>query len=473
MRRAKIVCTIGPSSSERSIISQMITAGMDVARLNFSHGDYAEYESIIRIIREESQKIGKPVAILQDLQGIKIRIGEVENNQVSLKEGDNIEIFSGNQPSNSEKLFISYPSLIEDMNIGEDILIDDGLLKIRVIDKLSDRIIGKILEGGILRSKKGVNLPSTKTTIKSFTEKDKNDLIFGIKFGVDYVAISFVRNQDDILVIKKWAEEKKFNLPPLIAKIEKKEAIEDIHSILDVTDGIMVARGDLGVELAIEEVPIYQKKLIELANQKRKIVITATQMLESMREHTRPTRAEATDVANAVLDGTDALMLSAETATGKYPLEAIKTMDSIISFTEKQLSEKIVTFFKVSKYFPEAIASGAVQVAQDIGAKAIVVFSNSGFSAMLISKLRPSMPIIAFTPEEAVYRRLSLLWAVVPKIINKEIGIVDNNFLRETEIEIKKLNLAHDGDAIVFVASSPFMGNKNVIRLHKIGDPLY
>jgi pyruvate kinase (EC 2.7.1.40) len=334
MRRAKIVCTIGPSSSERSIISQMITAGMDVARLNFSHGDYAEYESIIRIIREESQKIGKPVAILQDLQGIKIRIGEVENNQVSLKEGDNIEIFSGNQPSNSEKLFISYPSLIEDMNIGEDILIDDGLLKIRVIDKLSDRIIGKILEGGILRSKKGVNLPSTKTTIKSFTEKDKNDLIFGIKFGVDYVAISFVRNQDDILVIKKWAEEKKFNLPPLIAKIEKKEAIEDIHSILDVTDGIMVARGDLGVELAIEEVPIYQKKLIELANQKRKIVITATQMLESMREHTRPTRAEATDVANAVLDGTDALMLSAETATGKYPLEAIKTMDSIISFTE-------------------------------------------------------------------------------------------------------------------------------------------
>jgi len=473
MRRAKIVCTIGPSSSERSIISQMITAGMDVARLNFSHGDYAEYESIIRIIREESQKIGKPVAILQDLQGIKIRIGEVENNQVSLKEGDNIEIFSGNQPSNSEKLFISYPSLIEDMNIGEDILIDDGLLKIRVIDKLSDRIIGKILEGGILRSKKGVNLPSTKTTIKSFTEKDKNDLIFGIKFGVDYVAISFVRNQDDILVIKKWAEEKKFNLPPLIAKIEKKEAIEDIHSILDVTDGIMVARGDLGVELAIEEVPIYQKKLIELANQKRKIVITATQMLESMREHTRPTRAEATDVANAVLDGTDALMLSAETATGKYPLEAIKTMDSIISFTEKHLSEKIVTFFKVSKYFPEAIASGAVQVAQDIGAKAIVVFSNSGFSAMLISKLRPSMPIIAFTPEEAVYRRLSLLWAVVPKIINKEIGIVDNNFLRETEIEIKKLNLAQDGDAIVFVASSPFMGNKNVIRLHKIGDPLY
>ena len=251
------------------------------------------------------------------------------------------------------------------------------------------------------------------------------------------------------------------------------EALENIHSILDVTDGIMVARGDLGAELPIEEVPVYQKKLTELANQKRKIVITATQMLESMRQHTRPTRAEATDVANAVLDGTDALMLSAETATGKYPIEAIKTMDSIIGFTEKHLSEKIVTFFKVRKYFSEAIASGAVQVAQDIGAKAIVVFTHSGFSAMLISKLRPSMPIIAFTPEEAVYRRLSLLWAVIPKIINKEIGIVDNHFLKETEVEIKKLNLAQNGDAIVFVASSPFMGNKNVIRLHKIGDPLY
>lgn len=234
----------------------------------------------------------------------------------------------------------------------------------------------------------------------------------------------------------------------------------------------MVARGDLGVELSPEEVPVYQKMLIELANQKKKIVITATQMLESMKEHSRPTRAEASDVANAVLDGTDALMLSAETTVGKYPVEAVRTMDSIIRFTEERLGEKILPSFKVSNYFPEAIASGAVRVAQDINAKAIVVFSHSGFAALLISKLRPKMPIIAFTPDYKVYKKLSLLWAVIPMHIPKNIDFIDNAFLRETEKQLKSLNLAMDGDAVVFVASSPFMGNKNVIRLHRIGDSL-
>ncbi|MGB9823042.1 pyruvate kinase [Thermodesulfovibrio sp.] len=472
MRKAKIVCTIGPSSEHREIINEMIKSGMDVARLNFSHGNYEWFEHVVKIIREEAKKLKKAVAILGDLQGIKIRIGDVENDEVLLQEGQAVEIYPGSELSNNKRIFISYPLLLEDVKPGEDILIDDGILKIKIIEKLKDKLIGKVIEGGVLKSKKGVNLPFTRTSISSFTEKDKSDLAFAIKLDVDYVALSFVRNAHDIELIKKWAEQNNIKLPPLIAKIEKKEALENIHEILNITDGIMVARGDLGVELPPEEVPFYQKMLIDIANQRKKIVITATQMLESMTEHSRPTRAEASDVANAVLDGTDALMLSAETATGRYPVESVKTMNSIISFTEKNLSDKIVTAFKVSKYFPEAIASGAVKVAQDIEAKAIVVFTHSGFSALLISKLRPSMPVIAFTPDEKVWRRLSLLWSIIPKHIPQKIDMIDNLFLKKTETELKNLNIVKNGDAVVFVASSPFLGNKNVVRLHKVGDPL-
>ncbi len=472
MRKAKIVCTIGPSSEQRKIIHQMIENGMDVARLNFSHGNYECFKNVANIIREESKKLKKAVAILGDLQGIKIRISDVENNEALLQDGKIVEIYPGNELSNNKRIFISYPLLLEDVKPGDDILIDDGILKIKIIEKLKDRLMGRVIEGGVLKSRKGVNLPFTKTSISSFTEKDKSDLVFAIKLDVDYVAVSFVRNAHDIELIKKWAKEQNITLPPLIAKIEKKEAVEKIHEILDVTEGIMVARGDLGVELPPEEVPFYQKMLIDIANQRKKIVITATQMLESMREHSRPTRAEASDVANAVLDGTDALMLSAETATGRYPVESVKTMNSIISFTEKNLSDKIMTAFKVTKYFPEAIASGAVKVAQDIEAKAIVVFTHSGFSALLISKLRPLMPVIAFTPDEKVWRRLSLLWGIIPKHIPQKIDMIDNLFLKKTETELKNLNIVKNGDAVVFVASSPFLGNRNVVRLHKVGDPL-
>lgn len=472
LRRAKIVCTIGPSTEKREVIRQLILSGMDVARLNFSHGSYEWFRKIIKIIREESEKLSKSISIIQDLQGIKIRIGDVEGGQTELIDGELIEIFPGHEVSTNKRLYISYPSLLEDVRAEEEILIDDGLLKIKVIEKHKDRLVGVIVEGGILKSKKGVNLPHTRTTISSFTEKDKRDLLFGIDQGVDYVAVSFIRNKSDLLRIKNWAKENNIELPPLIAKIEKREALENINEILDCCDGIMVARGDLGVELPTEEVPVYQKMLIELANQKKKLVITATQMLESMREHSRPTRAEATDVANAVLDGTDALMLSAETTTGKYPIESVRTMDSIIRYTEEKLGKNILSPFKVSTYFPEAIASGAVRVAQDIEAKAIVVFSHSGFSALLISKLRPQMPIVTFTPDYKVYLRLSLLWAVIPMHIPSQIDVIDDIFLKETEDRLKSLNLVRNGDAVVFVASSPFMGNKNVIRLHKIGDPL-
>lgn len=472
MRKAKIVCTIGPSSETREVIRQMILSGMDVARLNFSHGDHEWFSRIIKIIREEANKLVKPVSILQDLQGIKIRIGDVENGEVKLIEGEIIEIFPGNSLSNTNRIYISYPPLLEDVKAEEEILIDDGLLKIKVIEKLQDRLIGVVVEGGMLKSRKGVNLPFTRTSIHAFTEKDKADLLFGLQNDVDYIAVSFVRNESDLSKIKNWAEKNKLKLPPIISKIEKREALKNIESIIENSEGIMVARGDLGVELPTEEVPVYQKMLIDLANRKRKLVITATQMLESMREHTRPTRAEASDVANAVLDGTDALMLSAETTTGKYPVEAVRTMDSIIRFTEENLGSKIISPYRVSNYFPEAIASGAVRVAQDIEAKAIVVFSHSGFSALLISKLRPPMPIVTFTPEYKVFRTLSLIWGVVPMHIPVKVDVIDDEFLKETESQLKNLNLARKGDSVVFVASSPFLGNKNVIRLHKIGDPL-
>lgn len=472
MRKAKIVCTIGPSTEKRDTLRQLILAGMDVARLNFSHGSYEWFERIVKTIRQEAEKLGRPIGILQDLQGIKIRIGEVENGECELVEGETLEIFAGSGVSNCKTIFISYPPLLEDVRPEEEILIDDGLLKIKVIEKLHDRLVGVVVEGGALKSKKGVNLPYTRTTINAFTDKDKADLLFGLQLDIDYIAVSFVRNERDIGTIKKWAREKGLNLPPIISKIEKREALKNIEAILEQSDGIMVARGDLGVELPTEEVPVYQKMLIEAANKKRKLVITATQMLESMREHSRPTRAEATDVANAVLDGTDALMLSAETTTGKYPVEAVKTMDSIIRFTEENLGNKIISPYKVSNYFPEAIASGAVRVAQDIEAKAIVVFSHSGFSALLISKLRPPMPIVAFTPDYKVFKSLSLIWGVVPMHIPFKLDVIDNDFLKETESQLKSLNLARKGDSVVFVASSPFLGNRNVIRLHKIGDPL-
>ncbi|MEJ5227600.1 pyruvate kinase [Thermodesulfovibrio sp.] len=472
MRKAKIVCTIGPSTEKRETLRQLILAGMDVARLNFSHGSYEWFERIVKTIRQEAEKLGRPISILQDLQGIKIRIGEVENGECELVEGETLEIFAGNGVSNCKTIFISYPPLLEDVRPEEEILIDDGLLKIKVIEKLQDRLVGVVVEGGALKSKKGVNLPYTRTTINAFTDKDKADLLFGLQLDIDYIAVSFVRNERDIGTIKKWAREKGLSLPPIISKIEKREALKNIEAILEQSDGIMVARGDLGVELPTEEVPVYQKMLIEAANKKRKLVITATQMLESMREHSRPTRAEATDVANAVLDGTDALMLSAETTTGKYPVEAVKTMDSIIRFTEENLGNKIISPYKVSNYFPEAIASGAVRVAQDIEAKAIVVFSHSGFSALLISKLRPPMPIVAFTPDYKVFKSLSLIWGVVPMHIPFKLDVIDDDFLKETESQLKSLNLARKGDSVVFVASSPFLGNRNVIRLHKIGDPL-
>lgn len=467
-RRAKIVCTIGPASESRSIISELIKNGMDVARLNFSHGDYASHERVARIVREEAVKYRRVVSILQDLQGIKIRLTEIEGGGIQLEPYDEIFISPGDGRGSKERLFISYPALLKDVNIGDTILIDDGIIKLKVLDKGKRELKAKVLEGGFVKSKKGVNLPTTRTSLSSFTEKDRRDLSFGMKIGVDYVAVSFVRSAEDIRDVLRWSKLNKIKLPPLIAKIEKPEALENIDEIIDIVDGIMVARGDLGVEMPTEKVPIIQKMLIKKANEKGKLVITATQMLESMTEHTRPTRAEATDVANAVIDNTDALMLSAETASGKYPVESLKMMDLIVRYTEQNMESEIHQQYELKSTVPEAIADGACKVAHDINASAIVVFTHSGFTAKLISKLRTKVPILAFTPDKAVLSRLPLYWGVTPKFIQDTASEIDQRFIKQIERSLKRGNIAGRGANIVFVASSPFLGRPNVIRVQKL-----
>lgn len=469
MRKAKIVCTIGPASSERKIIGQLIKSGMDVARLNFSHGDYETHQKVALLVREESSRQKRVVSILQDLQGIKIRLSDIEGGSFMLRTDDEIFLYPGKELSDKKNLFISYPALLKDVKEGDSILIDDGLIKLNVTGKTDKALKAKVIEGGIVKSRKGVNLPTSRTSLPAFTEKDRRDLEFGLKLNVDYVAISFVRTAEDIELVLNWAKRKGVTLPPLIAKIEKPEALENIDEIIGIVDGIMVARGDLGVEMPTEKVPMIQKMLIDLANKRGKLVITATQMLESMTQHTRPTRAEATDVANAVLDGTDALMLSAETASGKYPVESVKMMDMIIRYTEESVVHRAVSLYQIGNTFPEAVADGACKAAHDTGAKAIVVFTHSGFTAKLISKLRPNVPIIAFTPDKNVLRRLPLYWGTSAKLMKRrDVEILNAAFMSEIERSLVKERLVSKGDSIVFVASSPFLGKPNIIRLHRL-----
>lgn len=469
MRKTKIVCTLGPASFDAKVIRGLIKNGMDVARLNFSHGSYDDHRIVAQNVRQEAYKQGKNIAILQDLQGIKIRISAVQKGEIEIKTGSKIKLKPGNSESTTDFLYISYPALIKDLKKEDLVLIDDGLIKLQIVSKDDNHLLAEIIEGGIVKSKKGVNLPTAKTTLNAFTEKDKKDLLFGLDLGVDYVAVSFVRSPDDISIIKTWAKKQKLTLPPIIAKIEKPEALKNLSEILDIVDGIMVARGDLGVEMPTEQVPIIQKMLIEEANKKGKIVITATQMLESMRHHTRPTRAEATDVSNAVLDGTDALMLSAETAAGNYPLESVKMMDTIIRFTEDKLFHRIGSFYQLGRGFPEAIAAGAKEAALDTNAKAIVVFSHSGFTARLLSKLKSSVPIIAFTPDQKVLRGMSLFWGTYGRLLETpDVGILDEVFMKTVEKNLIKEGFIQKGDNIVLAASSPFLGKANIIRLHKV-----
>jgi len=465
-RRAKIVCTIGPASIREDILFSLIEAGMDVARLNFSHGDYEFHRRAIDLVRKGSKRFNRPVSVLQDLQGIKIRVGTFKKGSTTLKKGSEVSLLSGLGVGDEGVIYISYPRLLKDIRVGDRVLLDDGLIELRVRGRGPSSLRAEVIEGGTLRDKKGVNFPDSKIILSALTLKDRKDLLFGLEMGVDYVAVSFVREAEDIEKTRRWLKRQGASLP-LIAKIEKPEAIKNISEIIDASDGIMVARGDLGVELPPEEVPLLQKMLIERANSKGKLVITATQMLESMTQHTRPTRAEATDVANAVIDGTDALMLSAETSTGSYPLLALKMMDRIIKSTEA--GREAVSQYRGGKSFSEAVAEAASGAAKDIGATYITAFTQSGYTARLLSKYRPSVPILGFTTDERIMRRMSLYWGVIPKLI-RPLRSTDALFM-EIERTILKEGLAKKGQSIVITASTPILGSgkTNLLKLHRLG----
>jgi pyruvate kinase len=435
MYKTKIICTLGPASESPDIIRKMILAGMNVARLNFSHGTHSDHKSKIEAIRQVSKEIGKPVAILQDLAGPKIRIGEIETGSVELESGAEFVLTNRDVPGSGKEVSINYDNLPDIVEPGDKVLLSDGTIELKVNETTGNDIRCNVITGGKLSSKKGINIPVHALDICCFTDKDKEDLAFGIENGVDLVAHSFVRTAGDIEEVKGYISGRRSTIP-VIAKIENSEAIQNIDKILKVVDGIMVARGDLGVEIPIEKVPIVQKSLINKSNAIGKPVITATHMLKSMVHDPRPTRAEVTDVANAILDGTDAVMLSEETAIGDYPERAIKVLARTALNTEtSHLFHSLIERFR--NYKPhsnrEALGLGVCNVADDMKASAIITYTKSGYTAKLVSRYRPVQVIIAVTPFVKTYRYLSSIWGVIPVL---EENIEDKYLKPEKLIEI-------------------------------------
>ena len=422
-RFAKIVATLGPSSSDEAVLVEMVKAGMDVCRLNFSHGSHEDHGKKIKLIRKISKDLGKPISILMDLQGPKLRIGSLPEDVLNLESGQEVALSSREDPQNLPEgvVFIPFdvPKLHEVLVPGNHILLDDGQLEFEVLRLDGDNIFAKVLLGGILKSHKGVNLPGSNLDIPVLTPKDLEDLKFGLEAGVDLVAISFVKKASDIEMVRDTMRSILGNqwLPPIVAKLERPEAIANLEEIIKVTDGVMVARGDLGVEMSPALVPSVQKEIIKKSNNYGKFVITATQMLESMINNPRPTRAEAADVANAIFDGTDAVMLSAESAAGKYPVQSIRMMSSIILESERHSADwghHNILQPDISTDDVITISHAARDMAQDKDVAAIVVFTRTGLSALWISKTKPNVPIFAFTPEAATYHWLGICWGLTP-----------------------------------------------------------
>jgi len=471
--KTKIVCTLGPASSTVAVLERMIRAGMDVARLNFSHGTHEEHRATIQTVREAAERVGEPVTILQDLQGPKIRTGRLASREVRLIDGAKFTITIDETAGDEKRVSTTYQNLPKDVKPGDTILMDDGLLQLKVLKSTGTDVLTEVVHGGILKEHKGINLPGVAVSAPSLTEKDLEDLEFGIANDIDYVALSFVRTGDDIrrlreVIISKIDKTKKL---PIVAKIEKREAVENIDDIVREADAIMVARGDLGVECPTEDVPIAQKMICKKANAAGKPVIIATQMLESMIENPRPTRAEANDVANAVLDGADAVMLSGETSVGKYVVEVVQTMDSIIRRAEVEYRDRLdladATTSDNASVF-RAVGRSACVLAKQIGAAAIIPVTHSGDTAMTIAKYRPYGKIIAVTDRERIRRRLNLVWGVRSLIVSK-IADTDTTF---ESIQQQLLNSGYvkRGDYIVLTAGIPLLarGTTNMVKVEKI-----
>lgn len=477
MRKTKIVCTIGPASESVEKLTQLIEAGMNVARLNFSHGDFQEHGQRIQNIREAAEKTGKTVAILLDTKGPEIRTNNMLEGAIELRAGENIIISMNEVEGTAEKFSVTYAGLIEDVHTGSKILLDDGLIGLEVtkIDKANSEIHTKILNSGTLKNKKGVNVPGVSVNLPGITEKDAQDIIFGIEQGVDFIAASFVRRASDVLEIRQLLEEHNASYINIIPKIENQEGVDNIDEILEISDGLMVARGDLGVEIPAEEVPLVQKKLIKECNAQGKPVITATQMLDSMQRNPRPTRAEASDVANAIFDGTDAIMLSGETAAGSYPVEAVQTMHNIASRAESALDHKEILSNRSKDNehnITDAIGQSVAHTALNLDVNAIITPTESGHTARMISKYRPKAPIVAVTSNDYVSRRLSLTWGVYPQIGQK--ASTTDDMLDIAVEESVNSGIVASGDLVVITAGVPVgeAGTTNLMKIHVVGDIL-
>jgi pyruvate kinase len=494
MRRTKIVCTLGPASSTEERLAAMMRAGMDVARLNFSHGTHEQHAANIARVRRLANELQRPVAILQDLSGPKIRTGALEGGApVLLGDGAPVTLTTRSVAGNAALISTSYASLPADVRAGDRILLADGAIELRVVGTDATEVRCEVVHGGLLGEHKGINLPGVAVSAPALTDKDREDLRFGVSQGVDYIAMSFVRRAEDVLAAREAvAEVTRSEQPrqppepqglhpsayevhgavPIIAKLEKPEAVENLEAILAVTDGVMVARGDLGVEMPLERVPVIQKRIIARANARGLPVITATQMLESMTHAPRPTRAEASDVANAILDGTDAVMLSGETAVGDFPVEAVATMERIALDTEGQwpaVAEERLPEERPAPG-PDAVSKAARTLAAEAEARLIAVFTRTGATAHLISKDRPAAPIIAYTPFETVYRRLALWWGVAPR--PSALKGTTEELIAWVDGELQRERLAAPGDRVVIMGGMPVAGqaHTNFVKLHRVGE---
>lgn len=472
MQKTKMIFTIGPSSDNEEILTEFIKIGMNVARLNFSHGTHETHKDKIELIKKIRTNLNTPTAIMLDIKGPKIRTHNFINDGVELEAGQNFTFICDKEIlGNNKSCSITYEELYKDVNIGGTILIDDGLLSFEIIDIQDKNIICRVLNDGIIKNHKGVNVPNVSINLPSVTEKDKDDLIFGCKMEVDFIAASFVRKASDVLEIRDLLNSNNGKNIQIIAKIESQEGVNNIDPILSVADGIMVARGDMGVEIPIERVPIIQKNIIKKCNEAGKIVITATQMLDSMIRNSLPTRAEACDICNAIFDGTDAIMLSGESASGLYPIEAARTMSKIAKETEAHLDYNYLNqrLKEPAMYdFAEAISYSTCRTSNVLNAKAIVAATNSGSTAKLVSKYKPKCPIIAITPHSDVMRGLSLNFGVLP-VLCQQFATTDD-ILTEAKTVVKSLNIAQEGDDIIVAAGMPtnYTGGTNMLKIEKV-----
>lgn len=475
MRRTKILATLGPASSSEEMIHRLLTSGVDAFRLNFSHGRHQDHEKVIATIREVATELGRYVPIVGDIQGPKLRIGDVDG-VIDLESGQNLVISTEPRLGNAREVSTPFTPLPREVQIGHRILINDGLVELIVTSVDNTQVTTRVIHGGPISSKKGMNFPDSELTIPAITDKDKLDVKFAVAQRLDYIAASFVRRKSDIVDLRELLHEAGGSEINVIAKLEKPQAIDNLDEILEVSDGVMVARGDLGVELPPEAVPIIQKKVLARASRWGRFAITATQMLESMTTNSRPTRAEASDVANAIFDGSDAVMLSAETASGRYPVEAVQMMARIVFAAEANRQHvnyqwEREPFRKLSELdeFTDALAGSANYAAEQLDAKYIVVFTQTGFAARLMSKFRPKVPIIALTPSSWVARRMNLLWGVQPFVL-KDAGQFHEQIVDGVDEYLLAKDIVRPGDRLVILMGSPIYqrAKTNLLRVHRV-----